>query len=176
MPWLVYMLRCRDDSLSTGITDPPQDPKLWPVNGWARVLENGQRLCDATGADAEVVTLFAIFHDARRVNEYRDDGHGHRGAELAASLRGSLVNLDDRRFELLYEACRLHTDGGTTGDLAMQVCWDSDRLDLGRVGIRPRTSRLCTAATHGLIDWAHERAEREHVPASILREWGCDFR
>jgi uncharacterized protein len=175
MPWLVYMLRCRDDSLSTGITDPPQDPKLLPVNGWARVLENGQRLCDATGADAEVVTLFAIFHDARRVNEYRDDGHGHRGAELAASLRGSLVNLDDR-FELLYEACRLHTDGGTTGDLAMQVCWDSDRLDLGRVGIRPRTSRLCTAATHGLIDWAHERAEREHVPASILREWGCDFR
>jgi uncharacterized protein len=106
------------------------------------------------------------------VNEYRDDGHGHRGADLAASLRESLVHLDDRRFDLLYEACRLHTDGGTSGDLAMQVCWDADRLDLGRVGIRPRPQKLCTAATHGLIDWAHERAEREHVPASVLASWG----
>lgn len=139
---------------------------------WARVLENGQRLCEATGADTEVVTLFAIFHDARRVNEYRDDGHGHRGADLAASLRGSLVHLEDRRFELLYEACRLHTDGGTVGDLAMQVCWDADRLDLGRVGIRPRPQKLCTAAAHGLIDWAHERAKREHLPEMLLAAWG----
>jgi uncharacterized protein len=141
---------------------------------WARVLENGLRLCEATGADAELVTLFAVFHDARRVNEHRDDGHGHRGAELAASLRGTLVHLDGRCFELLYEACRLHTDGATTGDLAMQVCWDADRLDLGRVGIRPHASRLCTTAAHGLIDWANERAEREHVPLSVLREWGCE--
>lgn len=141
---------------------------------WARVLENGLRLCEATGADTEIVTLFAIFHDARRVNEYQDDGHGHRGAELAASLRGSLVHLDNRRFELLYEACRLHTDGGITGDLAMQVCWDADRLDLGRVGIWPMPSRLCTPAAHGLIDWAQERAEREHVPTSVLAHWGCD--
>lgn len=139
---------------------------------WARVLENGQRLCEATGADTEVATLFAIFHDARRVNEYRDKGHGHRGAELAASLRGSLVYLDDRRFDLLYEACRLHTDGGTSGDLAMQVCWDSDRLDLGRVGIRRRPARLCTTASHGLISWAHDRAERNHVPGSVLAGWG----
>jgi hypothetical protein len=34
-------------------------------------------------------------------------------AELARSLRGSLVHLDDRRFELLFEACQLHTDGLT---------------------------------------------------------------
>ena len=143
---------------------------------WARVLENGLRLSEATGADTEIVTLFAIFHDARRVNEYRDDGHGYRGAELAASLRGSLVNLDNLRFELLYEACRLHTDGGITGDLAMQVCWDSDRLVMGSVGIWPVPSRLCTSAAHGLIDWAHDRAEREHVPASVLAQWGCDIR
>jgi uncharacterized protein len=143
---------------------------------WARVLENGQRLCRATGADAEVVTLFAVFHDARRVNEHRDDGHGHRGADLAASLRGDLIHLPDREFELLYEACRLHTDGITTGDLEMQVCWDSDRLDLGRVGIRPRSTRLCTTAAHDLIDWAHERAEREHVPTQVLAALGVPWR
>jgi hypothetical protein len=28
-------------------------------------------------------------------------------------MRGRLVHLDDARFELLFEACRLHTDGHT---------------------------------------------------------------
>ena len=78
---------------------------------WARVLENGWRIAASNGADRDVVGLFALFHDARRVNESRDDGHGLRGAELARSLRGTLVHLDDARFDLLFEACRLHTDG-----------------------------------------------------------------
>ena len=39
---------------------------------------------------------------------------------------------------------RLHSDGHTTGDATVLACWDSDRLDLGRVGIRPHPSRLCT--------------------------------
>ena len=39
---------------------------------------------------------------------------------------------------------RLHSDGHTTVDAAVLACWDSDRLDLGRVGIRPHPSRLCT--------------------------------
>lgn len=142
------------------------------VTHWARVLQNGLRLCEATGVSTEIVTLFAVFHDARRVNENRDDGHGHRGAELAASLRGRLIHLPDRDFELLYEACRLHTDGDTSGELAMQVCWDADRLDLGRVGIRPLPARLCTPAAHGLIDWAHERAVVEDVPSDVLLAWG----
>ncbi|MGL4551028.1 MAG: hypothetical protein ACRC33_07565, partial [Gemmataceae bacterium] len=54
---------------------------------WARVLENGLRIAGANGADREVVALFALFHDARRVNEDRDDGHGLRGGEFARSLR-----------------------------------------------------------------------------------------
>lgn len=33
---------------------------------WARVLENGLRLAEATGAKVEVVQLFAVFHDSRR--------------------------------------------------------------------------------------------------------------
>lgn len=67
---------------------------------WARVLENGLRIADANGADRMVVTLFALFHDARRVNENYDQGHGERGAELAKSLRGTLVQLDDAQFAL----------------------------------------------------------------------------
>ena len=40
---------------------------------WARVLENGLRVAEANGADREVVALFALFHDSRRVNEDQDD-------------------------------------------------------------------------------------------------------
>ncbi len=53
------------------------------VPHWARVLENGRRLSEATGAERDIVELFAVFHDSRRINEGVDDGHGRRGAELA---------------------------------------------------------------------------------------------
>ncbi len=142
------------------------------VTHWARVLVNGLRVAAATGADREVVTLFAVFHDARRRNESDDPGHGLRGAEFARYLRGSLVHLDDTRFELLYEACRLHTDGLTTGDPTLLACWDADRLDLGRVGIRPEPIRLCTDAAREILDWAHRRAEKDFEPADILSSWG----
>ena len=36
---------------------------------WARVLENGRRLSGETGANIEVVELFAVLHDSRRLNE-----------------------------------------------------------------------------------------------------------
>ncbi|XZE37024.1 hypothetical protein SH501x_002620 [Pirellulaceae bacterium SH501] len=149
-----------------------------PVRGyhgvvhWARVLENGLRIAEANGADREVVALFALFHDARRVNENRDDDHGLRGGEFARSLRGDLVHLDDSRFELLFEACRLHTDGLTTGDPTLLACWDADRLDLGRVGITPDPKLLGTPAACNLLDWAHDRAVESYEPRDVLRSWG----
>jgi uncharacterized protein len=149
-----------------------------PVRGphgvlhWARVRENGRRLAEATGADAEVVALFALFHDSCRVNEARDDDHGRRGGELARSLRGSLVLLDDARFELLFDACRLHTDGHTLGDSTLRACWDADRLDLGRVGIRPRPERLCTNEGGRMISWAHDRAVGDVEEPVVKGYWG----
>jgi len=139
---------------------------------WARVWENGRRLAEATDGDAEVVGLFALFHDARRVNENHDFGHGRRGADLARTLRGTLVHLDDARFELLADACDRHTDGHTTGDPTLLACWDADRLDLGRVGITPAPGRLCTGAARGLLPWAHARATTGHEPTAVLAAWG----
>jgi uncharacterized protein len=149
-----------------------------PVRGmhgvvhWARVMENGLRLAEELGADADIVTLFALIHDSRRINEDRDPGHGLCGAELARSLRGTLVRLDDRQFQLLHDACRLHTDGLTDGDLTVQVCWDADRLDLGRVGIRPDPHRLCTDAGRAMISWAHRRAIDDWEPEIVREVWG----
>lgn len=142
------------------------------IHHWARVWENGLQIASANGADVEVVRLFALFHDARRVNEDIDPDHGLRGGDLAHALRGSLVQLDDTRFDLLYEACRLHTDGHTAGDPTHLACWDADRLDLGRVGITPKPERLCTDAARILIPWAQQRAERDHQARRVLRLWG----
>jgi uncharacterized protein len=144
------------------------------VGHWARVLENGLRLAKATGANVEVVQLFAVFHDACRINEGHDPGHGRRGADLAAAFRGDWLNLDDADFDLLYEACAGHTDGGTDGDITIQTCWDADRLDLGRVGTVPDPKRLCTPAARRLIKWADGRACFEVVPDLVRTDWGID--
>ncbi len=139
---------------------------------WARVLENGLRIAEQNGGDRNVIALFALFHDSRRINEHRDTGHGLRGGELARSLRGTLVHLDDDQFDKLFEACRLHTDGLTTGDATSQACWDADRLDLGRVGIDPSPDRLSTDAARGLLEWANDRAVGGYEPLDVLSLWG----
>lgn len=142
------------------------------VAHWARVFENGQRVAATTGADAEVVALFALFHDSRRESESYDRDHGRRGGDFARSLRGDLVHLDDARFELLFDACDRHTDGHTTGDPTLLACWDADRLDLGRVGIRPRADRLGTDAGRALIPWASARSVAGHEPPEVFAAWG----
>jgi uncharacterized protein len=148
-----------------------------PVRGyhgldhWARVRENGLRIAGTVGANEEVVKLFALFHDSRRIYEQRDKGHGHRGAELARKLRWRLFELDDEDFDLLYHACRLHTDGLTDADPTIQACWDADRLDLGRCGITPRPNLLCTDAARKILKWANERSVTGYVPSIVDKEW-----
>lgn len=144
------------------------------VGHWGRVLENGQRLADGTGVNPDIVSLFAVFHDARRINEGGDHGHGRRGAELAADLRGTLFELPDDDFLLLRLACEGHTDGGTEAELAVQICWDADRLDLPRVGKTVDPARLCTdaAKTPEIINWASERGTRRLVLAVVETDWG----
>jgi uncharacterized protein len=144
------------------------------VAHWARVLENGRRLSAETGANIEIVSLFAVFHDSRRVNEGFDPYHGTRGAEFAKTLRGRLFDLVDDEFEVLHYACSAHTDEDTHPDVTIQTCWDSDRLDLGRVGIVPDRDLLCTdaAKTSTMISWAHGRASFGFVPPLVADEWG----
>src|SRR6516162_9206408 len=79
------------------------------VAHWARVLENGLRLAEETGADREVVQLFAILHDCRRRSEGSDPAHGPRAAKYAEELRGGLFQLEASRFRLLCRACAGHT-------------------------------------------------------------------
>lgn len=123
---------------------------------WRRVRDNGLRLAELTGANAEIVELFAILHDSKRLSDGRDRDHGRRAAEFAQSLRPELGSLGDADFEDLVFACQYHADGLTEADITVQTCWDADRLDLGRIGIRPDARRLCTRAAKNpaLIEWA----------------------
>jgi uncharacterized protein len=120
---------------------------------WIRVSRMGLKLARATaGADQEVVHMFALFHDSRRVNEEIDPDHGLRGAELARSMRDThLIHLNDAQFDLLRYACVHHTDGETSTEPTIGCCWDADRLDLDRVGIEPEADYLSTLAGKGMI-------------------------
>ena len=150
---------------------------LHGISHWARVLENGLRLAEATDAKVEVVQLFAVFHDAGRLSEGVDDDHGERGAKLAFELHGDLFPLEDADFDLLYEACARHTDGLIEADVTIQTCWDADRLDLGRVGMMPEPTKLCTPAARkpNILEWADGRATFEVVPDFVKNEWEIDL-
>ena len=130
------------------------------LDHWVRVLTNGRKLAELTGANLKVVELFSVFHDARRFNEGYDPGHGLRGAQFAAEMQGEWFDATKREMELLVYACENHSDGLTDADITVQTCWDADRLDLGRVGTTPKAEYLCTDAAKDpdMIEWAHGRA------------------
>ena len=130
------------------------------VAHWARVRENGLRLAKRTGADAQIVELFAYLHDCCRESDSMDMGHGRRAAEFAKTLRSRILHLSDAAFEILYVAIHDHETGRTRGDITAMTCWDADRLDLGRVSIRPEPRYLCTDAGKDadMIEWAYKRS------------------
>jgi len=152
-------------------------PKLWDhvsrqfeceldsIHGpthWRRVEENGLAIAPHSGAIVEVVRLFAVFHDSRREHDGYDTTHGARGAGFAASLRGVLFELPDEEMKLLQYACTWHTDGKLNQDPTIGTCWDSDRLDLWRVGIQPSSRYMSTG--HG-----RELAETRVFPTRSRR-------
>lgn len=136
------------------------------ISHWLRVHEIGMRLAQKTGANKRVVQLFAIFHDAGRHNEGNDPQHGPRGADLASHFRYRHLNgLNEEEFLLLRVACCLHTHAATHEDVTIQTCFDSDRLDLGRVGTIPDPRYLCTEAAKSpqMIAWALENSQRRRI-------------
>lgn len=152
------------EELFQTVIKAPNHRDRYSVHGpdhWRRVERNGCILASRTGANVVVVRLFALFHDSRRENESWDPDHGKRGAEYAASLRGSEFQLSDQEFDLLHYACVWHTDGHQHDDPTIGTCWDADRLDLGRVGMIPDPTYMSTEfgaeiASYGVIQpWIH---------------------
>ena len=117
-------------------------------------------LAEHTGANIRVVEYFAFIHDLGRENDHHDPEHGNRAAAIAENIVGDLIDLSASELRLLTDACCGHSDGHIVADVTVMTCWDADRLDLGRVGIRPDPARLCNeAARHPeLLSEAYERS------------------
>ena len=121
----------------------------WSIHGgnhWKNVERNGLQIAATSGADVTVVRLFAVLHDSQRKNESYDPQHGPRAAKVARQLHGELFTIDAAQLDLLCEACAFHTSGDISADTTIGTCWDADRLDLPRVGIRPHPSKMSTEA------------------------------
>jgi len=129
------------------------------ISHWSRVYENGVKLSDQSGVNSKVVQLFSIFHDSQRRNESIDPNHGKRGSQLALELRDHLP-IDNTELQLLETACSFHTSADNHHNMTVQACFDSDRLDLGRVGKYPDPALLCTplAKEKETIEWAYHRS------------------
>ena len=126
---------------------------------WSRVRYNGLLLAKHYKVDTAVIEWFAFLHDLERHDDWSDPEHGSRAAELAATINDEFMRLDTFQLSLLQEACIGHSDGHTVADPTVMVCWDADRLDLGRVGTYPSAKYLCTALARSqkVIDAAYER-------------------
>lgn len=128
----------------------PDDPWGTAIHGkehWHRVEDVGLKvahLMESLGkpVDRDVVRLFAVLHDSCRLDDGTDPDHGRRAAEYTKEIRGRLFDLDDTRFEVLRKAIEGHADGYTSKNLTIGACWDSDRMDLRRLGIKPDPSLI----------------------------------
>ena len=92
------------------------------------------------------LTVAAHLHDNQLHNDHRDPQYERRAADFALRLRRERVinELADHELKHVCETMRLNSYGHTTGEPVILACWDADRLDLARVGIEPKPSRLCT--------------------------------
>lgn len=117
---------------------------------WQRVERNGILLSLQDGhirddINIKVVRYFAYLHDKCRLNNGTDVEHGSRAADMIPTLRTTILReLTDEEVILLDKACRYHTTERKTGNPTIDVCFDADRLDLSRVGIRPNPKLMAT--------------------------------
>ena len=114
------------------------------VEHWDRVARFGKMLYQI-GVDMDVVTAFAYLHDSERKDNCEDINHGKRASKLIDTIRASLlIELNDKQIMKLKQACELHTTKHKTGDATIDACFDADRMDLLRVGIKPSPDRMAT--------------------------------
>lgn len=155
-------------------------PGLHGETHWRRVAAAGRALVEETpGADPLVVFLFALFHDAMRLNDYHDPRHGERGADLANEMyMEGLYYASDTQMDLLECACDWHDSGSTSTDPTVGVCFDSDRLNLWRCGIRPNPKLLSTQAAKDpeRIRWARRTLRRgTYRWEDLARDYGLSW-
>jgi uncharacterized protein len=76
--------------------------------------------------------------------------------------------------DLLAFACEEHTNGGVDPDPTVGVCWDADRLNLWRVGIKPDPRFLSTQPARSVerIAWARNLQQEHFAWKDLNRAFG----
>lgn len=134
---------------------------------WQKVAEIGEELSKHSGADPEVVRLFAALHDALRLADHEVDNlaHGRRAAVVARDLwLGGFLTLRREQIETLCEALEFHADGLTSEDSTIGCCWDADRLELVRLGIKCNPAFMSTELGRITAYKQMVREATEHPP------------
>lgn len=155
-PFALDLLLATVRERSTGI-----DSHIHGELHWRTVGASGLWLARSLdGVDRQVVLLFALLHDAMRLNDGHDPEHGRRAAVFAGELGADgLLGIAAPQVELLLHACAEHADGTVSDDPTVGACWDADRLDLPRVGITPRPELFSTdVARNGAHHWTEAPA------------------
>ncbi|MDB5296655.1 MAG: hypothetical protein JWO31_2638 [Phycisphaerales bacterium] len=155
------------DAACTNVGSHLHGPAHWRAVGWTGL----ELLAGEPAADPAVVLLFAMFHDSMRLDDGYDPQHGPRAAVFAASLHGRHFHLPDDRLKWLTRAIRDHTAGRLAGNPTIACCWDADRLNLWRVGVRPDPAFLSTetARRPEVIERAAKLEGQRHGWDEIVR-------
>lgn len=136
------------DNLKKFVASRIRPSEIHGMSHLERVERNGRKIAACyPEANLNIIVAFAYLHDACRESDNHDPGHGPRAALLVDQIRHSiLTTLSDEEIGELKTACRLHTSTHRTGNLNVDICFDADRLDLGRVGIMPDPEKMATQA------------------------------
>ncbi len=126
------------------------------ISHWRRVYENTQLLSNYYRIESEVFELFALLHDSKRTNELEDKHHGKRASLFAQKLLDEgVISLSGENAKRLIYACANHTYSDKSNilfnDIVVQICFDSDRLDIGRVGYDVDRSYLAMDFAKSLV-------------------------
>lgn len=145
---------------------PKRLGKSHGVDHWDRVAKFGELLYQE-GADIDVIMAFAYLHDSQRENNNEDYEHGPKAAKFIDTIRVSLLSaLNDEQIAKLKRACELHTIQDRTGDITIDICFDADRMDLLRVGIKPLPDRMASKKGAELVSIPdYEAFYAEYNPA-----------
>lgn len=129
------------------------------------------------GADPLLGLLFGLLHDSQRLHDGNDPDHGPRAARLAQALHTEgLLPLDTPRLRTLVDAIDRHTVGRQSNDPTIAICWDADRLNLWRIGVKPHPAFLSTAvAREPAVIAAHESLPGQHTSWTALYEQWLDL-
>ncbi|MEA5082074.1 MAG: HD domain-containing protein [Dysgonamonadaceae bacterium] len=119
-----------------------------PIHGYShflRVFRNIVLLGNHYKFERSSIELFAYYHDILRLNDGDDPQHGKRGAELFKNgIAPKYYNMQNDIVDKVCFACENHTTLLRSGDSLIDICFDADRLDLMRVGVKPDPKKMAT--------------------------------